>query len=231
MSEEILSIDNMSVMIGERAILEGLTFSVRAGEICALLGQNGAGKTVTLKTIMGLQPFAEGTIQIGGLDVTVDYEDYKRQFAYIPEEAMLFQELTVRQHFQFYGLSYGVPEELYEQRVAELVAKFALVDRLDERPSELSKGMRQKVNIISCLLVDTPLLIVDEPFIGLDRQAAAHLEQELRAQAERGRAILLTSHVLERVRQLCDSYVLLQNGAVASRGPIAALREEEVVRP
>lgn len=230
MKDIILGVDALRVRIGERDILQDVTFNVKGGEICALLGHNGAGKTVTLKTIMGMQSRAGGAVRLCGSDVTDGMEAYKRHFSYIPEEAMLFQELSVYQHFQIYALCYGLSQEAFDERVTYYAQRFELEDKMDSMPGELSKGMRQKVNIISSLLTDTPLLIVDEPFIGLDVQAAARLEEELRNRAARGGAVLMTSHVLERVRQLCDSYVLLKNGQVANSGRVELLQEEEVVR-
>ena len=229
MSNGVLEVDSLRVTIGGLEILKGISFDVKAGEICALLGHNGAGKTVSLKTIMGMQKSTEGAVRLCGLEAAADMETYKRQFAYIPEEAMLFQELSVQQHFQLYALCYGLSQAVFEERVAYYAERFELEFRLDSMPGELSKGMRQKVNIISALLTDTPLLIVDEPFIGLDVQAAERLEEELRKRAARGGAVLMTSHVLERVQQLCDAYVLMKSGEVANRGAVADLQPGEVV--
>lgn len=228
MSPNLLEVAALAVHIEDKQIITDLNLTVPRGSICAIVGHNGAGKSVTLKSIMGLQPKSAGTVHINGVNVDEARDEFKYQFAYIPEEPLLFTELTVYQHFQLYGTSYGVESNEFESKIEHYVRMFELEDKLDHYPSDLSKGMRQKVNIISALLVETPLLIVDEPFIGLDVHAIDQLEQELRRRANSGMSILLSSHVIERVQKLCDTFVLLKNGQIALRGAARDLQSFEV---
>lgn len=228
MTQHLLEVDALSVHIEDKQIITDLTLSLPRGSICAIVGHNGAGKSVTLKSIMGLQPKSAGTVHINGVNIDEARDEFKYQFAYIPEEPLLFTELTVYQHFQLFGTSYGVESNEFDAKIEHYTRMFELEDKLDHYPSDLSKGMRQKVNIISALLVETPLLIVDEPFIGLDVHAIDQLEQELRRRANSGMSILLSSHVIERVQKLCDTFVLLKNGQIALRGAARDLQSFEV---
>jgi ABC-2 type transport system ATP-binding protein len=228
MTQHLLEVDALSVHIEDKPIITDLHLTLPRGSICAIVGHNGAGKSVTLKSIMGLQAKSAGTVHINGVNMDEARDEFKYQFAYIPEEPLLFTELTVYQHFQLYGTSFGVESNEFDAKIEHYVRMFELEDKLDHYPSDLSKGMRQKVNIISALLVETPLLIVDEPFIGLDVHAIDQLEQELRRRANSGMSILLSSHVIERVRKLCDTFVLLKNGQIALRGAARDLQSFEV---
>ncbi|WP_299095448.1 ABC transporter ATP-binding protein [uncultured Metabacillus sp.] len=226
-NNSLLELEDVEVSINDEKIIHNLNFILNKGEICALVGHNGAGKTVTMKTIMGIQEKDKGNIYLNNINIDLDYLKYKSQYSYIPEEPMLFTELTVFQHFQLYGTSYGVPEKLFNERVNYYVNEFELNGKLDEFPDNLSKGMRQKVNIISNLITDTPLLIIDEPFIGLDENSANFLENEIKKKSKQGTTILLTSHVIERVKKFCHSFIMLRNGEIARRGKIDHLFQIE----
>lgn len=222
-----LSLNNVDVNIGSTRIIKNISFDLCFGEICALVGHNGAGKTITLKSIMGIHEKSKGTIKINNTDIDEDYLNYKTMYSYIPEEPILFTELTVYQHFQLYGTSYKVPEKTFQERVEYYVDGFEMNGKLDEFPEDLSKGMRQKVNIISNLITDTPLLIIDEPFIGLDENSVLFLEQEIINKASNGTSILITSHLIERVKKLCHSFIMLKEGEVVNQGKIEDLRSIE----
>ncbi|MFC3039668.1 ABC transporter ATP-binding protein [Virgibacillus xinjiangensis] len=226
-SNRLLEVENVEVSLNNKKIIRPLHFTLAQGEICAFVGHNGAGKTVVMKTIMGIQEKDQGEIKLNSLNIDTDYLHYKSQYSYIPEEPLLFTELTVLQHFQLYGTSYNVPEHAFKERVDYYVNGFELNGKLHEFPEGLSKGMRQKVNIISNLLTDAPLLMVDEPFIGLDDNSACFLEKEIKRKSQQGTTILITSHVIERVKKFCDSYIMLKNGEIASQGRIENLRQIE----
>ncbi|MFC2949999.1 ABC transporter ATP-binding protein [Virgibacillus sediminis] len=223
----LLEVGNVEVSLNNEKIIRNLHFTLDQGEICALVGHNGAGKTVTMKTIMGIQEKSQGDIKLNSVSIDADYLQYKSQYSYIPEEPILFTELTVLQHFQLYGTSYKVPENVFEERVNYYVNGFELNGKLHEFPDGLSKGMRQKVNIISNLITDAPLLIIDEPFIGLDENSAYFLEKEIKRKSQQGITILITSHVIERVKKFCDSYIMLKNGEIINKGQIDNLSQIE----
>jgi ABC-2 type transport system ATP-binding protein len=225
--EHLLILEEVEVSIQGNEIIKNINMTLNKGEICALVGHNGAGKSVTMKTIMGIQEKGSGHISLHSIDLDDDYISYKSQFSYIPEEPILFTELNVYQHFQLYGTSYQVPKQTFDERVEYFVKGFELEGKLQDFPDDLSKGMRQKVNIISNLITDAPLLIIDEPFIGLDEHAAAFLEKEIVKKAEAGAAVLLTSHVLERVKKFCHTFVMLKNGQIIHKGDIDQLKQTE----
>ncbi|WP_186576306.1 ABC transporter ATP-binding protein [Aquibacillus kalidii] len=220
-----LDVNSVSVIIKEEPILDNVSFSLNQGSISALIGHNGAGKSTVMKTIMGWQEKAAGTIEIKGVEQERDFIAFKQNLSYIPEEPFLLSELTAMQHFQLYGQSYQMKEEVLLSRVEYYINKFEIADKLDEYPESLSKGMRQKVQTICALLPDVPLLLIDEPFMGLDVYASDFLQQVLIDKANNGTSILLTSHQLERVQELADSYIMLQQGKVVGNGDMEDFQE------
>lgn len=215
-------LQDVTVSIQHETILDHISFQLDKGTITALIGHNGAGKSTVMKTVIGWQEKRLGTISIRGIEQMDDFLGFKRQVVYIPEEPFLLPELTVMQHFQLYGESYQIAESMLQQKVQHYVEAFEISDKLHEYPESLSKGMRQKVQTICAILPDTPLLLVDEPFMGLDIHAASLLEQILIDKAEAGTTILLTSHQLDRLRELASDYIMLQQGRVIDEGKIAA---------
>lgn len=233
MGENVLIVDSLSLTIKNRTILDNVQFKVQRGTITAIMGHNGAGKSSTLKSIMGIIEPEQGNIYINDVQLKDDNLQYKRQFAYIPEEPILLEEFTVHQFLQFYATLYEVDEKDFNCRAEYYLTSFDMMDRAHDFPEDLSKGMRQKVNIIASLIVDVPLLIIDEPFIGLDDKASTFLISELKKKAGDGTTILLTSHQIEKIKEICDRYIILKNGRVQDQGDISSLRlntgEEEHV--
>lgn len=214
----MLEVNGLEVSIQQQVILHEISFSLQQGSITALIGHNGAGKSTIMKTIMGWQEKREGTIQLNGVDQDQSFVDFKRQLSYIPEEPFLLPELTVMQHFQLYGQSYQLEQELFRERVQIFTKTFELADKLNEYPEALSKGMRQKVQTICALLPDVSLLLIDKPFMGLDIHAAADLTELLKEKAAKGTMILLTSHQLERMEELAEHYIMLHHGEIEEQG-------------
>ncbi|MBN9654508.1 ABC transporter ATP-binding protein [Halobacillus sp. GSS1] len=225
--EMVLEVKNCSVDIQKERILKDVSFHVRRKEIVALVGHNGAGKSTLMKTMIGSRDKLSGTLSITGNDQDKHYKAYKRNFTYIPEEPLLFNELTVYHHFKLYQKSYSVPEDVFENRVRTYTKGFELEDKLDEYPEALSKGMRQKVQTICALLPDVPVLFIDEPFMGLDVYAGHFLEEELVRKKTQGASIVLTTHQLEKVSELADRYVMLVEGEVSSSGDVSEFHELE----
>lgn len=217
----VLDIENVTTHFGDIVALSDVSFTVGRGEVLALVGHNGAGKSTLMKTILCSLEKTRGEIRILGKYSQDDhFIEFKRQISYLPEEPILLPELTVMQHFQLYAMSYQLEQKVWEERVRYYIKGFELTDKLHEFPEALSKGMRQKVQIICTLLPNAALLLIDEPFMGLDVYAIQFLEQELKIKVEHGSSILLTSHQLDRVKDLADSYVMLQHGKVKEMGTI-----------
>lgn len=215
-------VENVSTQVKDQKLIRHISFSIDKGSILALVGHNGAGKSTLMKTIVGIMEKTEGRMTImGEHDHDESFLSFKQMFAYIPEEPLLLSELTVMQHFQMYGLSYQIPEEELQENVDRLVTGFELTDKLNEYPESLSKGMRQKVQTICALLPDVPLLLIDEPFMGLDIYAMEFLEKLIAEKVEQGTSILLTSHQLDRIKNLADDFIMLQHGEIVRTGAIA----------
>ncbi|WP_010098125.1 ABC transporter ATP-binding protein [Ornithinibacillus scapharcae] len=219
---KILDVKNLEVDVKTTKLLDEVSFTLNAGKVTALVGHNGAGKSTLMKTIMGIQEKTAGEIIIQqSFDQDNDFLEYKRRIAFIPEEPMLMSELTAMQHFQLYGKSYQVEESELINRIERYVEGFELQGKLNEFPESLSKGMRQKVQTICAMIPDVPLLLIDEPFMGLDIYAVDYFEEMMKEKIERGTSILLTTHQLERVKGIADQFIMLQDGKLLHHGAIS----------
>lgn len=223
----VLRVENCSVEIAGNPILQHVSLQAGRGEILALVGHNGAGKSTLMKTMIGMRGKLTGTIMIQQESMDDHLKNYKRLFSYIPEEPLLFSELTTRQHFDLYRRSYSIDEDIFAARVEGYLAAFEMTDKKDGYPEALSKGMRQKVQTICALLPDVPVLFIDEPFMGLDVYAGQYLEEELIRRKEQGMTIILTTHQLDKVKALADTYVMLKHGSVSSSGPVESFEKLE----
>lgn len=222
---KVLEVSQVCAEINNTRLLDDISFTMEDGSVLALVGHNGAGKSTLMKTILGVLEKSQGKIIINE-DYNQDdaFLTFKQMISYLPEEPLLLTELTVMQHFQLYGMSYELAEKLLNERIERYVEGFELEDKLHEYPESLSKGMRQKVQTICALLPDTPLLLIDEPFIGLDVYAMDYLEELIKEKAANGTSILLTTHQLERIKEIADAFLMLQHGKIQSQGDIADFR-------
>lgn len=205
-------------------VLKDVSFEVTAGEVVGLIGLNGAGKSTTINEIIGLlQPY-KGTISLDGLQLVENPQDYRRKIGYIPETPILYEELTLQEHLDSVALAYGLGDQ--KERCLELLTLFRLQDKLDWYPAHFSKGMKQKVMIIAALLVEPSLLIVDEPFLGLDPLAIRDLTNIIAEEKAKGTAILMSTHVLDSAEKMCDRFVILHHGSVLAIGSLMDLRQQ-----
>lgn len=218
---DVLNVQEVNVEMDQKKLLKNIQFSITEGKITALVGHNGAGKSTLMKTLMGVHQKSSGDITLLG-DYNQDdrFLDFKKNVSYLPEEPLLLPELTVMQHFQMYAMSYEIKESIFNERCKSFVQSFELKHKMQAFPEELSKGMRQKVQTICTLLPDVPLLLIDEPFMGLDIYALDYLIQTLKIKVKQGTSILLTTHQLEQVKDLADEFVLLEQGEIKEKGPI-----------
>jgi ABC-2 type transport system ATP-binding protein len=225
---KLLEVSNLDVAINDTKLLNNISFTLDKGSVIALVGHNGAGKSTLMKTIMGIQDKTNGEITIDGeFNLDTSYLDYKKKIAFIPEEPLLMSELTAMQHFQLYGKSYQMEEMELKKRIGKYVEGFELQGKLNEYPESLSKGMRQKVQTICAMLPDVPLLLIDEPFMGLDIYAVDYFEEILKEKLASGASILLTTHQLKRVKDIADQFIMLQEGKILHKGQIS---EFETIR-
>ena len=210
--------------IFDKPAVAGLDLTVRAGEFYALLGPNGAGKTTTLRMAAGLMPPDAGRIEIFGIDALRDPIAAKRLTAWLPDEPMLYDKLDPLEYLEFVAGLWGVPPERARARADELLETLGLSDHARQRCEGFSRGMKQKVALAGALIHEPRLLMLDEPLTGLDAAAARQVKDILRARAEAGCAIILTTHILEVAERLADRIGIIQNGRLVAQGALEELR-------
>lgn len=221
-----LEVKNLVGGYSQIPVLKKVTLDVQPGELVGLIGLNGAGKSTTLNHIIGLlQPFA-GEIKINGLTLKENPNEYKKQIAYVPETPILYDELTLREHLELTMNAYELDHDQAWKKATKLLKIFRLDNKLDWFPANFSKGMKQKVMICCAFMTDAKLLIVDEPFYGLDPLAVHDLLDLIEQKKKAGVAVLMSTHVLDTAQRYCDRFVLLANGQVRAHGTLDELRAQ-----
>lgn len=207
-------------------ILHDISMTVDHGETVGLIGLNGAGKSTTIKHIMGLlKPFS-GNISLNGKKLEEEPNEYRRSIGYVPETPALYEELTLQEHINMIQMSYDLPEDRVEKETPELLKLFRLDGKEDWFPSNFSKGMQQKVMIVCALLTRPALFVIDEPFLGLDPIAIRDLIEQLDKQKARGSSILMSTHVLSTAEKICDRFIILHEGKVLGQGTLEELKNQ-----
>ncbi|EHM01465.1 ABC transporter, ATP-binding protein EcsA [Lentilactobacillus parafarraginis F0439] len=206
-------------------VLKDVSFDVKDGELVGLIGLNGAGKSTTINHIIGLLTPFKGSIKINDVTINDDVQQYKKQIAYIPEQPIVYKELTLKEHLELTMLAYDLDQKTAWQRADKLLKLFRLDNKLDWFPDNFSKGMRQKVMIVCAFLTDAKLFIIDEPFLGLDPLAVNDLLNLISERKKAGASILMSTHVLDTAQRYCDRFVLLHDGQVRTEGTIEELRQ------
>lgn len=214
----MLKITNLHKSFGTKEVLHGVNLEVGDGEICGFIGQNGAGKTTTLRCGVGILAFEQGDIEVNGIDIRQDPLAAKRTLAYLPDNPDLYENLTCMQYLDFIADLFRVDGNRRTQRIEELGKEFEIFDRLGDPLKSLSHGMKQKVAVISALIHEPKLLVLDEPFVGLDPQSTFILKQKMHALCQQGGSVFFSSHVLEVVENLCDHLVIIKSGHVIKDG-------------
>lgn len=214
-----------------RPVLHDLSFEVKAGEMIGLIGLNGAGKSTTIKHILGLMSPQSGEVRVDGVTLESEPERYRSAFAYVPESPVLFDELTVEEHLRLTGMAYSVPEKLYDSRFESLLEQFHMQPKRKAFASHLSKGMKQKVMIMNALLAAPSLYIIDEPFLGLDPLGIRSLLEQLVEVKRNGAAVLMSSHILSTVEAYCDRFIVMHHGHIAAQGTLDDVRQAAGAKP
>ncbi|CRH88479.1 ABC transporter ATP-binding protein [Chlamydia trachomatis] len=220
----MLEVTNLTGGYANIPVLKDISFEVKDGELVGLIGLNGAGKSTTIKEIIGLLTPYQGTIALDGLQLQGPAETYRKKIGFIPETPSLYEELTLKEHLEVVALAYDLDLEQVWERVERYLKIFRLDQKLDWFPVQFSKGMKQKVMIICALMVEPSLLIVDEPFLGLDPLAIQDLIDLLDEEKARGASILMSTHVLDSAEKMCDRFVVLHQGRIRSAGTLQELR-------
>ena len=220
----MLEINNLTKIYGgTKTAVENLSLRVEAGDIYGFIGHNGAGKTTTIKCIVGICDFDQGEIRVDGKDVKKDSLACKRVTAYIPDNPELYDYLTGIQYLNFVADIYQVPGKEREKRIRKEAGDFGMLKALGDLISSYSHGMKQKLAIMGALIHEPRLLILDEPFVGLDPEASLILKNKMHARCERGSAIFFSTHVLEVAEKLCSRIAVIAEGNLAAEGTVAEL--------
>lgn len=221
-----LQIQHVTGGYGHLPVLKDINFTVENNEMIGLIGLNGAGKSTTIKNIIGLLTPQKGTITVDGVTLQQDPENYRKKIGYIPETPSLYEELTLREHIEVTAMAYGIPKDEAMKRAESLLKTFRLENRLEWFPVNFSKGMKQKVMVLCAFLIQPSLYIIDEPFLGLDPLAINALLELMVTMKEQGAAILMSTHILATAEKYCDRFVVLHEGEVRAQGTLVELQQE-----
>ncbi|HZW68439.1 MAG TPA: ABC transporter ATP-binding protein [Pseudogracilibacillus sp.] len=224
--KEILKISNVTGGYSNENVLHDITFHVNEAEIVGLIGLNGAGKSTTIKHIIGLLKEKQGSVKVNGMTLEDDVTAYRKKIAFIPEQPILYDELTLYEHLRLTAMAYEIDEATFEARLEELLVAFRMQRYLDWFPVHFSKGMRQKVMIMNAFLIEPSLYIVDEPFVGLDPLGIQSYLEWMEKMRNQGAAVLMSTHILATAERYCDRFVILHEGRIRAQGTITELREE-----
>lgn len=221
----ILELRNVTGGYTRKPVIQDLSFTIGQGELVGLIGLNGAGKSTTIKHIIGTLLPQSGDIRLNGVTLKQDVDQYRSSFSYIPETPVLYDELTLKEHLQLTAMAYGLDEATLEARSQLLLKEFRMDKRLNWFPSHFSKGMRQKVMILCAFLVNPSLYIIDEPFVGLDPLGIQSLLDQMTEKKQEGASILMSTHILSTAERYCDRIILLHEGRLRAQGTMDDLRK------
>ena len=219
-----IEIRNLVKTFGNLVAVNDLTFDVREGEVYGLLGPNGAGKTTTLKVLMGLLDPDSGTSSVFGIDSTSDPIEVKKRVGYVPEEQLLYNSLTSREILEFVASIRGLDYFQAKNRVVEMSRALDFIDHYDKPIVTLSQGNKQKAMLLIAMLHAPDLLILDEPFAGLDVRASRIMKDVIRIHIEKGGSVLFSTHIMEMAEGLCDRVGIIDDGVLIAEGTLDELR-------
>ncbi|HAA0501603.1 TPA_asm: ATP-binding cassette domain-containing protein [Listeria monocytogenes] len=220
----LVEVEHLTGGYTKRPVLKDISFAIEEKQIVGLIGLNGAGKSTTIKHITGLMHPKQGTIKINGHQLVEDTETYRKQFSYIPETPVLYEELTLKEHLELTGMAYGISEEELQARMKPLLKEFRLEKKLNWFPAHFSKGMKQKVMIMSAFLIEPKLYIIDEPFVGLDPLGIQSLLNWMDEMRSKGASILMSTHILATAEKYCDTFIIIHQGEIRAEGALKDLQ-------
>ncbi len=221
----VIELQQLEKYYGSTHILKGIDLSVSAGQVIGYIGPNGAGKSTTIKILIGLIPDFLGEASVLGMDVRKDSLEIKRRIGYVPELASLYDSLTPLEYLQFIGKLHKLDPVMVERRTMDLLRLFTLEGNANDRMTTFSKGMRQKVLLISGLFHNPDVVFLDEPLSGLDANAVVLVKEIIRQLADSGKTIFYSSHIMDVVERLSDRIVIINQGQVIANGTFEELKE------
>jgi ABC-2 type transport system ATP-binding protein len=214
----MLKITHLTKKYGEKTAVDDLSLEIKNGEIYGFIGHNGAGKTTTIKSVVGILGFEDGTIEIDGMSIKDNPIECKRKIAYIPDNPDLYDYMSAIKYLNFIADVFGVGEQERMDRIRKYADAFELTSDLAQPVNSFSHGMKQKLAIIAAWIHNPKLVIMDEPFVGLDPKAAHILKEMMRELCDNGGAIFFSTHVLEVAEKLCDKVAIIKNGKLIKSG-------------
>ena len=220
----MLQIKNLTKSYGNVKAVDDLSLEIRPGEICGFIGHNGAGKTTTIKCICGILPFEKGDIKVNGISVREDPLKCKKILSYIPDNPDIYEFMTGIQYLNFIADIYGVDSTIRQERIHSIADQLDLTKDLNQSVGAYSHGMKQKLVIISALIHDPKLIIMDEPFVGLDPTASYQLKQLMRQHCDQGGSIFFSTHVLDVAEKLCDQVAIIKGGKLIRNGTMEEVK-------
>lgn len=220
----MLLIDRYTKLYGKKVAVDNLSLHIKPGEIYGFIGHNGAGKTTTLKACAGILNFEYGNILIDGISIKEKPMECKKKIAYIPDNPDLYGFLTGAAYLNFIADIYKVPLEIRNKQIEDFADKYGIIDDLGMPINSYSHGMRQKIAIISALIHEPKLILMDEPFVGLDPKASHTLKNQMREICDNGGAIFFSTHVLEVAEKLCDKVAVIKDGRLIASGTMAEVK-------
>ena len=223
----MLQIKNLTKRYGDKLAVDNLSLHIMPGEIYGFIGHNGAGKTTTIKACKGILNFEEGDILIDGVSIKEKPLECKKQMAYIPDNPDMYDFMTGIGYLNFIADIFDVPEEVRDELIDKYADAFEIKDNLGQLISEYSHGMKQKLAIISAWIHEPKLVIMDEPFVGLDPKASHILKQMMRKMCDDGGAIFFSTHVLEVAEKLCDKVAIIKGGRLVKAGIMEQVKGDE----
>lgn len=223
----MLRIENLTKTYGEKRAVDNLSLHIAPGEIYGFIGHNGAGKTTTLKAVVGILQFDKGEVFIKGESIRKNPLACKQKIAYIPDNPDLYEFMTGIKFLNFIADIFGVTEEKRQERIRKYADLFEMTENLAQPIASYSHGMKQKLAIISAWIHEPKLIIMDEPFVGLDPKAAHILKQMMREICDEGGAIFFSTHVLEVAEKLCDKVAIIRNGQLIQSGTMQEVKGDD----
>ncbi len=224
--EPVIGLKNLQMKYGQKEVLKGIDLEIYPGQIIGYIGPNGAGKSTTIKIILGLVKGYGGEVQVFGNDISKEPIEYKKKIGYVPESADVYDTLSGYEYLHFIGELYGLEDKTLYHRIYELSDLLGIKGSLEARISSYSKGMRQKLIIISSLLHNPDILFLDEPISGLDANSVMVFKSILSELAKKGKTIFYSSHIMEVVEKLSDRILLLNDGVILANGTFDELKEK-----
>jgi sodium transport system ATP-binding protein len=222
--DEVLVVRDLVKRFKEVTAVDGVSFTVRKGEIFGLLGANGAGKTTTQRIISTILKPTSGSVEVLGKDVIREPEQVRASIGVITEETGLYDRLTARETLMFYGRLYGLGDDVASRRSSEVMKLLEMEDYADRRTEKLSKGMKQKIVIARALIHDPPILLFDEPTAGLDVLAARTVRDFIQKSRRMGKTVIYSTHIMFEAETMCENMVLIHKGKVVTRGSVDQVR-------